>query len=220
MEAFARGKVASIFGYSYLYEQIKTEITKLKHDGVATINPDLIKISAVPQVNDPQVSTEKRDAFANYFVETVSRNSENPEVAWDFLMFITSKDNLAYYNQKTFRPTSRRDLIETQKQDPVYGVFAEQVGYAESVLVYDWDIYAQIFGKAIDSVLATTSNPVNAIRTAESDINKILPAEGILPPAPIVPAASQSSAKTTTSSSTAKTAAGTGGTAATASTTK
>ncbi len=186
VEAFARGKVATIFGYSYLYEQIKAEIAQLKRDGVPVINPDLIKISTVPQVNDPATSTEKRDTFANYFVETVSRNSENPEVAWDFLMFVTSKDNLTYYNQKTFRPTSRRDLIETQKQDAVYGVFAEQVGYAESILIYDWDLYLQIFGKAIDSVLATTSSPTTAMRTAEDDINKILPADGILPPAPLI----------------------------------
>lgn len=196
MEAFARGKVATIFGYSYLYEQIKDEIAQLKTKNVQTISPDAIRISVVPQVNDPETSTEKRDAYANYFVETVSRNSENYDAAWDFLLFITSKDNLSYYNQKTHRPTSRRDLIEEQKQDPIYGVFAEQVGYAESLVIYDWDIYKVIFNKAIDAVLATTASPRDAMRDAEGQINAILPEEGILPPPPVIPLGSKSNTTT------------------------
>lgn len=186
IEAFARGKVATIFGYSYLYEQIKEQIEELKKKNVPTIDPGVIRVSSVPQVNDPATSTEKRDAYANYFVETVGRNTEHPEVAWDFLMFISSKDNIAYYNEKTRRPTSRRDQIEEQKADPIYGVFAEQVGYAESLLIYDWQLYADIFGKAISDVISTTVSTVEAVRTAENSINLVLPVEGIVPAAPPV----------------------------------
>jgi ABC-type glycerol-3-phosphate transport system substrate-binding protein len=208
MEAFARGKVATIFGYSYLYTQIKDEIDQLKKQNVPVMNPSSIKISAVPQVFDPATSTEKRDAYANYFAETVSRNSEHPDVAWDFLMFMTSKDNLAYYNQKTHAPTSRRDLIDSQMQDPIYGVFAEQVGYAESLVIDDWDSYKNIFGKAISSVIATTANPKSAIQTAQQEINAILPAEGILPAPPVIPAGKKTTtpSKTTTTSATTTTA--------------
>lgn len=204
MEAFARGKVATIFGYSYLYTQIKDEIEQLKKKNVAVINPNSIKISAVPQVFDPATSTEKRDAFANYFAETVSRNSANSQVAWEFLMFITSKDNLAYYNQKTHAPTSRRDLIDAQMQDPIYGVFAEQVGYAESLIIDDWDSYKNIFGKAISSVIATTANPKSAVQTAQQEINLILPAEGILNAPPVIPVGKKTTtpAKTTTTTTT------------------
>ena len=209
MEAFARGKVATIFGYSYLYTQIKDEIDQLKKQNVSVINPASIKISAVPQVFDPATSTEKRDAFANYFAETVSRNSENPEVAWDFLMFIASKDNLAYYNQKTHAPTSRRDLIEAQTQDAIYGVFAEQVGYAESLVIDDWDAYKNIFSKAISNVIATTANPKTSIQTAQQEINKILPTDGILPAPPVIPGGQKAvtpTAKTTpTTTTTTKT---------------
>lgn len=206
MEAFARGKVATIFGYSYLYTQIKDEIDQLKKQNVSVMNPASIKISAVPQVFDPATSTEKRDAFANYFVETVGRNTENSEVAWDFLTFITSKDNLAYYNQKTHAPTSRRDLIDAQMQDPIYGVFAEQVGYAESLVIDDWDSYKNIFGKAISSVIATTANPKTAIQTAQQEINLSLPPEGILPAPPVIPAGQKTStAKTSATPTTATT---------------
>ncbi len=183
METFARGKVAMIFGYSYLYEQIKAEIKDLKDKGAQTIDPADIRISAVPQVNDPATSTEKRVAYANYYAETVARTSEHPAEAWDFLMFLSSKENLQYLNGKTHKPTSRRDMIEDQKKDPIYGVFAEQTGYAESLPVYDYARYKEIFARAIDSVLQTTS-PEDAMRTAASVIDALLPATGLIPAPP------------------------------------
>ncbi len=178
METFARGKAAMIFGYSYLYEQLKAEIKDLKDKGLQTIDPNSIRVSVVPQVNDPATSTEKRDAYANYYAETVARTSKHAQESWDFLNFLSSKDNLQYYNQKTHKPASRRDLIEDQKKDPIYGVFAEQTGFAESFPIYDFQRYNAIFSRAIDAVLATT--PVeDALRIAEDGINKLLPPGGL-----------------------------------------
>ncbi|MFC1750456.1 extracellular solute-binding protein [Pseudomonadota bacterium] len=185
METFARGKVAMIFGYSYLYEDLKNKIEDLSKKGVNTMDPADIKIAPVPQVNDPNTSTEKRDAYANYFAETVSRTSENQRAAWDFLMFITTKENVAFYSDKTKKPTSRRDMIEDQTLDPIYGVFASQIGYAESLPIYDADRYEEIFSAAINSVLATVS-PADAIKIAAEDVNSLLPSEGLIPPAPII----------------------------------
>lgn len=198
MDAFARGKVAMIFGYSYLYEQILSQIKDLKSKGVQTMDETNVKIATVPQVIDPKTSTEKRVAFANYYAETVSRTSKHPDAAWDFLNFISGKENLAYYNEKTHKPTSRRDMIDDQLKDPVYGVFAEQIGFAESFPIYDATRYVQIFSKAIDSVLATQS-PTDVLRTAEDSINTMLPAEGMIAPEPAETA-------TTPSKTTAKTA--------------
>jgi ABC-type glycerol-3-phosphate transport system substrate-binding protein len=180
METFARGKVAMIFGYSYLYNQILAEIKDLKDKGVKTIDPNDVRINAVPQVNDPATSTEKRVAYSNYYADTVSRTSQHPAEAWDFLLFISSKDNLQYYNSKTHYPSSRRDLLDDQKKDPIYGVFAEQTGYADSFPIYDYQHYQDIFSKAIDSVLATISSDV-AIKTAADSINALLPEQGLLP---------------------------------------
>ena len=183
MDTFARGKVAMIFGYSYLYEQILAQIKDLKNKGVQTMDEKNVRIAAVPQVNDPNTSTEKRVAYASYYAETVSRTSVHPAEAWDFLLFISGKDNLKYYNEKTHNPTSRRDMIDDQLKDPVYGVFAQQIGYAESFPIYNTSRYAQIFGKAIDAVLATQTAS-EALRIAEDSINAMLPSEGLIPPAP------------------------------------
>jgi multiple sugar transport system substrate-binding protein len=183
METFARGKVAMIFGYSYLYSQILTEIKDLQAKGEQTIDPNDVRISVVPQINDPATSTQKRVSYANYYADTVSRTSQHPAEAWDFLQFISSKTNLQYYNSKTHYPTSRRDMLDDQMKDPIYGVFAQQTGYAESIPVYDWDTYAKILSQAIDSVLATTS-PSDAIRTVGDAIDLLLPPEGLVPAQP------------------------------------
>jgi len=203
MDTFARGKVAMIFGYSYLYEQILAQIKDLKTKGVQTMDEKNVRIAMVPQVSDPTTSTEKRVAYANYYAETVSRTSQNPDVAWDFLTFISSKDNLQAYNDKTHNPTSRRDMIDDQSKDPIYGVFAQQIGFAESFPIYDAARYSEIFSKAIDDVLATQS-PQDAIRNAEASINLILPTEGLIPPAP-KEATSTTAAKASSTTKTAST---------------
>lgn len=183
IDTFARGKVSMIFGYSHLYEDVLAKISELESQGVSTMNPSDVRIATVPQVLDPEVSTDKRDAFASYYVETVSRTSAYPREAWDFLLFMSRQENLAFYNEETHRPTSRRDMIEDQKLDPIYGVYAEQIGFAESLAVYDAAAYSEIFGKAVDSVLATVS-PTDAIRIAEEEINELLPSGGLIPPPP------------------------------------
>jgi ABC-type glycerol-3-phosphate transport system substrate-binding protein len=185
IETFAEGKVSMIFGYSYLYEDLLNVVQDLQDRGEQTIDVEDIRISTVPQVVDPDTSTEKRDAYANYYVETVSRTSEHPEQAWDFLIFLASKENLEYYNEKTKKPTSRRDMIEDQMQDPVYGVYAQQIGFAESLKIIDEIKFDSIFTEAIDSVLATVKIS-DVVKLAEEKINAMLPDEGFIPPPPII----------------------------------
>ena len=177
---FARGKVSMIIGYSYMYEQIVEEIQELEAKGLSAIDANSIRIATIPQMVDPEVSTDKRDAYAHYFVETVARTSENSRWAWDFLSFMTSQESLAHYNEKTHKPTPRRDMIEDQKDDPIYGVFAEQIGFAESLPIYDEAFYEEVMMKAINSVLATKS-PADAMKIAQDEINAILPSEGLMP---------------------------------------
>ncbi len=177
---FARGKVSMIIGYSYAYEQILAEISELQAKGLSTIDPDVIRVSMIPQKKNPAQSTEKRVAYSHYFAETVARTSDNQTWAWDFLVFATSKESLQHYNEKTHKPTSRRDMIEEQKEDPVYGVFAEQIGIAESFPIYDDASYEDIFLKAIEAVLATRS-PTDAMKIAQDEINAMLPSEGLIP---------------------------------------
>ncbi len=181
IEAFARGDVSMIVGYSYTYDLIINEINLMDAKGVNAIEVSSIKTAPIPQLYDPEVSGEKRVTYASYFAETVSRNSEYPETAWDFLVFITNAENLDYYFDETHNPTSRRDMIEEQKKDPIYGVFASQIGFAESFPIIDYYTYKDIFEELIHASEGSRDYETLLIQ-AQSGINEYLPEEGILVP--------------------------------------
>jgi len=180
VDAFVQGKVSMIFGYSDTYQLILDRIKALKADGVDVIEIPVVKVAPTPQLEDPAVSQSKRVAYASYFAETVSRTSKNPDVAWDFIIFMTLRDNLQTYFKELKRPTSRRDLIEKQRQDPVYGVFASQVGYAESFPIIDYARYSNLFidliGKANDGSVDNRE-----LQQVQSELKNLLPKDGYLP---------------------------------------
>lgn len=177
--AFALGKVSMIIGYSYTYDQIINEIGVLKSKGLKTIDKTAVKVASIPQMYDPDASKEKRITYANYFAETVSRNCKNPDVAWDFLVFLTSKDSLKYYFSKAHKVTSRRDMIEDQKKDPIYGIFASQIGYAESFPIIDYYRYRDLFSESITKANNDGANK-SELTYVQDLINEMLPKEGFL----------------------------------------
>lgn len=181
VQAFAEGKVSMIAGYSYTYGDILNEIELLQSEGVKTIDTDAIKVTTIPQLYDPKISTEKRVTYASYFAETVSRNSENPELAWDFLIFLTSKKNLEYYFDKLHKPTSRRDMIEDQKKDPLFGVFAAQIGFAESFPIIEYYRFKEIFNDVINKSAEEKADRAELI-DAQDLISEMLPEEGYIVP--------------------------------------
>jgi len=179
--AFAAGKVSMIFGYSTTYPQILAQINSLKEKGVSVIDVSAIKTAPFPQLNDPAVSTNKRDTYASYFAFGVSRTTKFSDAAWDFLTFITSPENERYYFEKTNKPTSRRDLIAEEKLDPLYGTFVNQVGYAESFPIVDIEKYNEMFSSAIDAVNNGKSSR-NTLTTIQDTITLMLPKNGYITP--------------------------------------
>ncbi|MBI5753586.1 extracellular solute-binding protein [Candidatus Peregrinibacteria bacterium] len=181
VEAFAKGQVAMIFGYAYTYNDIVNEIKLLKEKGGSIIDVKDIGIADVPQLYDPAVSSNKRVTYASYFAETVSRNSKYPDVAWDFLLELTKKKNLEYYSGKTHKPASRRDMIDDQKKDPIYGIFASQIGYAQSFPILDYYLYKDIFTDVISKAnLSGVGN--SSLLDAQTKITEMLPPEGLIVP--------------------------------------
>ncbi|PIR54814.1 hypothetical protein COU74_03645 [Candidatus Peregrinibacteria bacterium CG10_big_fil_rev_8_21_14_0_10_36_19] len=180
VEAFARGDVSMILGYSYTNDQILNYINLLNSRGVAAIKKSDMKVALLPQLYDPQISSNKRVTYANYFAETVSRNSDNPDIAWDFLLELTSKENLTKYFNKTHKPTSRRDMINDQVLDPEFGVFAAQVGFAESFPVFDYDLYKKLFLRLADN-FSENGSTLNELVKAQEEVNKLIPKGGFIP---------------------------------------
>ncbi|MCX6735003.1 MAG: extracellular solute-binding protein [Candidatus Peregrinibacteria bacterium] len=185
VDAFAKGQVSMIFGYAYTYDDIVKAINSMKDKGGTILNVKDIGIAPAPQLFDPSVSKNKRVAYASYFAEAVSRNSKHPDIAWDFLIELTKKKNLDYYFNKTHKPTSRRDMIEDQRKDPVYGVFADQVAYAESFPILDYSVYKDLFTTVITKAnLAGVGN--SALLDAQTKVTEMLPPDGLVVPKAVV----------------------------------
>ena len=178
--AFARGDVAMIVGFSYTYENIVNYIKLLESANEDSISKNDIYVTQITQLEDPDLSSSKRITYANYFVETVSRNCEYPELAWDLLVNLTQKDSLDHYFKETHRPTSRRDMIEEQQKDSTYGVFASQIGFAESFPVLDHYTYKDLFSQIINSATSSSTSQVG-LAYAQDAINNLLPEEGLIP---------------------------------------
>ncbi len=178
INTFARGKVGIILGYSYLYEEIARQINIIAKKNPNAIEVSDVAVAEIPQVFDPEESIGNMATLASYFAPAVSRTTENPEAAWALIGFLTNQENSRYYNSKTKRPTARRDLIKEQSEDPIYGVFVKQVGFAKSIPMVDYGKYNEIFAAMIDQVIATVPAR-NAIKEAQEKINELVPDEGL-----------------------------------------
>ncbi len=121
VSAFASGKVAMIFAPSWQALAIKET------------NPGLqFAIIPIPQLAGANI------AWASYWVEGVSSASKQPEAAWDFLLFLGSKETMGQFftegaKQRLFgEPYSRVDLASTLQNDPLLSAYVEQAPLMQS----------------------------------------------------------------------------------------
>lgn len=115
-DAFANGKAAFFFGYSYHAPLIKAKSPKLN-----------FAIASVPQIEGGKTVN-----FANYWIETVSKTTDFRDWAWNFVQFAANKNQAPSYLQTARRPTALRSLINTQLEDETLSVFVSQTLTAKS----------------------------------------------------------------------------------------
>lgn len=117
LSLFTRGKLAMMFGYTYMLPQIKADAPKLN-----------FAVAPLPQIEGNAHSIN----FANYWVEAVAKKSEHPDVAWDFVQFAAKPAQAKLYLDKAKKPTALRALVDEQAEDRDIGVFAGQTLTARS----------------------------------------------------------------------------------------
>ncbi len=152
IDAFANGRAAFLFSYSYTRATILQKSPNLNFD-----------VAPVPQptLSNPSVN------FANYWGEVVSKQSQYPQVDWDFLKFLISKPELDKYYASAQVPASRLDLISVQIQDPNLGVFAHANLTAQDFYRPDQVQMDNIFGQAIDGVILNHQTVQSAMQQAQ-----------------------------------------------------
>ena len=151
LDAFTRGKVAMIAGYSYYYEEIKNLIQQQKKLGKDPIEISEVGIAPFPQIHDPQAGNPKV-VLADFFALSVAKSSEHFLESWMLILKLTGNSAQQKYFKATKKPTSRRDLIEEQKTDPLFGIFAEQAVYADTLTIMNDELFAEAVADVLNRI--------------------------------------------------------------------
>lgn len=157
LQAFMQGKTAYFFGYNYHQPMIHAQAPKLNF--------------AVAKV--PQIAGNSEVNFANYWLESVSKKSKNPDAAWNFLQFISRPENVQTYLTAAKKLTATRSLIAKQVEDPELGPFAEELLTARS-----WykgknpDAIDAIFAEMISAAQGGLLEPEKILRNAVAKVNQ------------------------------------------------
>ncbi len=159
IDAFVQGKLGMMLGYSYMIPTIKDKGPNLNWGVIGVPQPDASGL----KIN-----------FANYWGEGVSKTSTKQAYAWDFLAFISQKDELRKYHDKVKVPSSRKDLLSEQVSDIELGVFAENAITARSVYKPDAAQFESIVLKMIDDVVLKGGTADDAVTDAVSQVNFML----------------------------------------------
>jgi ABC-type glycerol-3-phosphate transport system substrate-binding protein len=159
IEAFSSGQVAMIFSYSYLRATLAERAPFLNYG-----------IAGAPQID----SSGSRVNYANYWAESISKQSKNQAAAWEFLKFISSKEILPKYYEVQKQVSPRLDILETQLTDPEIGMFAENALSARSFYKPSSDAVESIFVQMINDVVLRNISPAEAIGAAVQKVNLLL----------------------------------------------
>lgn len=159
-DAFVNGQTAMFFGYSYHLPLIQTAAPKLNFG-----------LAHLPQISDSD-GTQKVN-YANYWVETVAKSSENSDYAWSFVLFAADADNVQNYLSEAEKPTALRSLINTQLEDEEVGVFAEQLLTAKTwYRGTDVDAAEEGLYGLINTILAGSDEPEEAVEHAAQVVSQ------------------------------------------------
>jgi ABC-type glycerol-3-phosphate transport system substrate-binding protein len=159
---FIKGNVSTIIGYSYLIEQVAVQARTSGLD---------FRVSPFPQ------QTPKSPVyFADYWAYTVGKSDDELKVryGWDLLIHMTEKDSMETYFDMVKRPPSRRDLLSSYEDDPMYGPYVQQDRYAKSMITYDKSQYDDALETAIQTVVNKEQKSLKALQDAAEQMNKVI----------------------------------------------
>jgi len=158
LDSFAAGSAAVIFGYNSQLVNIKTK------------NP-LLNFAVAPM----PTNSSKPVNYANYWGYTVSNKSAHSDMAWDFILFLTTvQANAQSYLDQTGKPPALNTLITKYQKDSSLGVFAEQALTAKSWPQIDSDQVDAIFSNMIGYVIRGEQSSQNALTQAQAQITQLM----------------------------------------------
>jgi len=173
--AFADGKVAMIFGPSWVAHEIRNK------------NPNFsFKVVVIPQLSETEVN------WATFWVEGVSAKSKHQKEAWEFVKFLSSKETMRKFYSEAVKsgrlfgePYSRMDMKTDLAGDSFVSVFLNQAENAESWYLADKthdnginDKIIKYFEDAVNSI-NSGEDSLSALKTASLGVGQVLSVYGL-----------------------------------------
>lgn len=158
LNAFTSQKSAFLFGYAYHLPFIRS------------LAPGIdLGIAKLPQIS----LGSKPVNFANYWIESVAKQSTHKTEAWAFIQFAASAANVRSFLKNAQKPTALRALIAEQRQDDILITFADEVLTAQSWYRGRKPAQAEeAFRAMIDQVARGEKTPEEAINLAAQKVNE------------------------------------------------
>lgn len=166
VQAFIEGRAAMIFGFQYYELIFKQQAPTLKYSS----NP-------FPQVRDTDTPVD----YPSYYIETVTKNADNPELAWKVLK------NLVIDRGGEYRSATKRPDPEPKEETPTViergegGINPFQYQQQTAKGWYKTkrpDKVDAIFDTLVNQVAVDKQSPQNAIEAAAKQVSEILQVEG------------------------------------------
>jgi ABC-type glycerol-3-phosphate transport system substrate-binding protein len=159
---FATGGAAMFVGPSSLEQELSKSVKDL---GVAGL---------------PQIAAGSSTNLADYWAYSVSHNSPNAFVAWDFIKFASSQKEASGYDTAAGLLGARLDILKSQTSGPLAPAAKQAAsgdgGHLLTWYGLHWPETDAAFGQAINGVLASQSTPQQALVTAAQTVSSALSA--------------------------------------------
>ncbi len=157
---FAEGRLAMMFAPSWRVFDVNDALDSVG----ATLDYDIAPVPQQPTVTDEEIN------WATYWGEAVSGNSENSDIAWDFLKFASEQDQLeTFYNKcKETREFGeiypRKDMTEDLISDKYVGAYIKMADTAISWKMVDKENVADEFDALIKEIVTSGGMSTSTIQ--------------------------------------------------------
>lgn len=121
LDAFLEGNVAYFFGYGYHEKTIRERSGALNWG-----KSDMLHLNTNGTDNDARTGRAVQINQANYWVFSAAKQSENTDLAWNFVQFGADASRVPAYLERTGKVAALRSILESQVNDPDLSIVARQ----------------------------------------------------------------------------------------------
>ncbi|TSC69275.1 MAG: multiple sugar transport system substrate-binding protein [Parcubacteria group bacterium Gr01-1014_66] len=160
LDAFADGKSAMAFGFLEDVADLRARNPHLNL-GVAPFPQ--------PETHDNAVT------FGNYFFPVVAKQSPYTPEAWDFLLFLASREGAEMWNEAAGTAPARRDLIQTGAETQEKDIFFTQTLIARNWAIPHEATVRTLFNEAADAIITHQSTAEHARERLRQRLGALIP---------------------------------------------